>query len=167
MRRFCRTAILLLSLMLLLLSLASCMVIPKTYHPVKKGQKVKSISIITMPEGEYFDIWSMESLNDFEEKGYSIVAVPEEELDDFVKGFEKLPFTIFILLAPIPMDPNFDFYGTVVLFTYEDGGALLVSPHGVQDYISADGKGATTHENCDEKAWNDFLAPYLAAVETN
>ena len=142
-----------LCLMLSVLMLSGCMEIPTTYELAGDSANIVSIEL-------YFSENVAINTDDID-AAEPIAVLSHEDFSEFSESLSELAFYDFIILLPIPTDPNFDYYGFFVRISYSDGMHEYISSGGVQDIIYPDGKNKCTHFSCDEEEWISFLKKFF------
>lgn len=134
----------------LLISLSSCVIIPryKTYDI--DAETVSSAEIHQLGTEDYFP--GEETL---------VQTVEGDQLEDFLSDLSDIRFSD-IIIFPMAMDPGFDFGNWVVRINYTDGSYALISDGGYgETYDGNDSRTDLNHYDCDSDKWNAFINNYL------
>ena len=153
-----KTALCLAVILLLALSLSSCMNLPVKYKPSNGAEGIASVKVYYVESSNGYDAWH--DAPDLEGLATASVEIPAERHAKLLIDLENLKFQDFILLAPIPMDPNFYISGYVLAITYEDGGYEYITPNGIQVFGENAEDFGLSHLSCDTEEWQSFIDKY-------
>ena len=153
-----KTALCLAVLLLLALSLSSCLTPRVTYEPANGKDGIASVKIYYVESTNGYDAWK--DAPDLDELASASVEIPADRHAKLLIDLENLKFEDFILLAPVPSDPNFYIYGYVLAITYEDGGYEYITPNGIQVWGENADDFDLSHLSCDNEEWQRFIDKY-------
>ncbi|MBQ4113576.1 MAG: hypothetical protein IJD38_12345 [Clostridia bacterium] len=153
-----KTALCLAVLLLLALSLSSCLTPRVTYEPANGKDGIASVKIYYVESTNGYDAWK--DAPDLDELASASVEIPADRHAKLLIDLENLKFEDFILLAPVPSDPNFYIYGYVLAITYEDGGYEYITPNGIQVWGENADDFDLSHLSCDNEEWQKFIDKY-------
>ena len=154
-----KTVLCFITLLLLALSLSSCMNIPVSYEPANGTDGVSSVKIYYVDNKNGCDAWK--DAPDLEELATASAEVPSFRHDKMFADLKDLKFQDSILLVPIPSDPSFYMYGYILAITYEDGGYEYITPNGIQVYGENAEDFGCSHLSCDTEDWKSFIDKYV------
>ncbi len=159
-----KTALCLATLLLLVLSLSSCMKMPVSYEPAHGTEGIASVTVYYVEKSNGYDAWS--DLPDPEAIASASCEVGSDRYDELFEDLAGLGFQDFIQLAPIPMDPNFYVHGYVLAITYESGAFEYVTPDGIQLHGDSPEEDMRTHYTCDGAEWEAFICKYAPELSS-
>lgn len=148
-----RIALLTVTLILVALSLTSCIIIPlyKTFDI--DPQTVSSVQIYdlcTDTEGFFLD------------ESEPVYEIPKDKTADFLNDLSGIRFSDTIIIAIAAIDPSFSFDTWTVRINYTDGSYELISNDGYGLSYNQDGEITDSHHyGCDQDEWDEFIAKYL------
>lgn len=158
-----KTALCIAALLLLALSLSSCMNIPISYEPACGADGIASVRIYYVENKNGYDAWK--DAPDLDELATASVEVPSFRHAKLFADLKDLHFQDGILLVPIPTDPAFYVYGYVLAITYEDGGYEYITPNGIQVRGEDAEDFELSHLSCDVEEWQSFIDKYAPNFE--
>ncbi len=159
-----KTARCLATLLLLVLSLSSCMKLPVSYEPAYGTEGIESVKICYIESDNGF--YSYEESKP-EEKATASAEVSADRYEELFTDLEALGFWKLIPLLPVPTDPNFYFCGYVLVITYEDGRYEWIAPDGVQCWSDHAENSQESHLSCPDEEWDSFISKYAPDLGTN
>lgn len=134
----------------LLISLSSCVIIPRYMTYDIDAETVSSAEIHQLGKEDYLP--SEETL---------IQTIEGDQLEDFLSDLSDIRFSD-IIIFPAAMDPSFAFGTWVVRINYTDGSYALISDRGYgETYDENDSRTDLNHFDCDNDKWNQFIKDYL------
>ena len=135
----------------LLVSLTSCIVIPKHKTYQLDADTVSSVQIYDMGKPGY-------SLD----PGSLSYAVEDERLEEFLDDLSEIPFSDVVLITVAAVDPGFSFGRWVIRINQTDGSYMLLSNGGYGETRDANGNVIdSNHYGCDKEEWNSLISKYL------
>ena len=157
-----KTVLCLAVLLLLAMSLSSCLTPRVTYEPANGTDGIASVRVYYVEKSNGYDAWS--DLPDLEAMATASCEVSSDRYGELFEDLAGLDFQDFIPLAPIPMDPNFYVHGYVLAIIYESGAFEYVTPDGIQLHGESPEEDMRTHYTCDGDEWEAFIHKYAPAL---
>ena len=158
-----KTTLCLAVLLLLAISLTSCMKIPVPYEPAYGTDGIASVKVYYIESDNGF--YSYEEFKP-EEQATASREIPSDQYDELFTDLKALSFKRFIPLLPIPMDPNFFICDYVLVITYEDGRYEYIDPDGVQCWSDNAENSQGSHLSCPDEEWDSFISKYAPDLGT-
>lgn len=158
-----KTALCLAALLLLALSLSSCMKMPVSYEPAYGTDGISSVKIYYIESENGF--YSYEEFKP-EEQAAASAEIPADRYEELFTDLEALGFWKLIPLLPVPMDPNFYICDYVLVITYEDGRYECIDPDGVQCWSDNTESSKGSHLSCPDEEWDSFISKYAPDLGT-
>lgn len=139
----------------LLISLTSCIIIPRHKYYDIDFEKVSSIEI--------YDLRSSEThYSDFIKSETPVYTIEEDKMADFLSDLSNIRFSDTIIITIAAIDPSFCYDDWVVRINYNDGSYFLISCDGYgENYDENDKVTGTNHFSCEDDEWKEFIARYV------
>lgn len=143
-----------LTALVLMVSLSSCIVIPRSKFYQISAEEVTSV--------QFYDLRNVKSgSSGFDKTCEPVYSVPEEDLEHFLHDFSRLEFTDTILIVIAAIDPSFYYGDWVVRINFSNGQYTFYSCDGYGETFNSEGDCiSSTHFSCDDKDLENLIDKY-------
>lgn len=150
-----RIVLFMLTIILIASTLTSCVIIPIYENFELDSDTVSSIEI--------YDLCEVDSYyGEFAQTETPVYVIPAEQKADFLNDLAEIRFNDSIVIALVPMDPNFYYDAWTVRINYTDGSYELISSDGFGQTFDSNGKEIDSHHlRCDQDEWWEFIDKYV------
>ena len=151
----CKTFLLALMTLVLIVSLGGCITIPLTKHYNISAEKVSSV--------QFYDLRNQDSANapGFDNTLEPVYTIPKEDTKDFLDNFSNLKFSDSIIITIAAIDPSFNYGDWVVRINFTNGQYTFYSCGGYGETFNAEGKCiSSTHFSCDDEELKKLVGKY-------
>ena len=140
---------------LMISTLASCVVIPL--------HKRFEIDTNTVASIEIYDLCESDSLyGGFLKTETPVYEIPEEKVANFLNDLSNIRFSDTIIITIAAVDPSFYYDDWTVRINYTDGSYELISCDGYGETFDENGENTDSHHfGCDQNEWWMFIAQYV------
>lgn len=159
-----KTALCLAVILLLALSLSSCLKKPVPYEPAYGTEGISSVTIYYIESDNGF--YSYDEFKP-EEKASSSVEIPADQYEELFADLEALGFWKLIPLFPVSMHRNCYICESILVITYEDGRYECIAPDGVQCWSDNAENSEESHLSCPPEEWQSFIDKYAPDLALN
>lgn len=156
--KLCRSFLLILMALTLIVSLSGCIIIPLSKHYEFYAEEVASV--------QFYDLRNQESSvhPGFDTAIDPVYTIPDEEKEAFLNDFSELRFSETVIIILAAMDPSFRYGEWVVRINFSNGQYTFYSSGGYGETLDADGKHiSSTRFSCDDEDLETLIGKYYAA----
>ncbi len=150
-----RIILLTLTLVLVMITLPSCIMIPL--------HKSFEIDTATVSSIEIYDLYGVDnSGGEFVKTETPVYKIPEENHSDFLSDLSEIQFSDTIIIMIAAIDPSFYYDQWTVRINYTDGSFELISCGGYGESFDENGEYTNSHHyGCDDEEWSAFIGKYV------
>ena len=150
-----RIGLFILTIVLVMLALTSCIIIP-----LYKRFEIDADTVVSI---EIYDLCEYDSLyGGFVKTELPVYKIPEEKVADFLSELGEIRFTDAIIIVLAATDPSFYYDVWTVRINYIDGSYELISCDGYGQTYNKDGEITDSHHfGCDQEEWLTFVGKYV------
>ena len=143
------------SIVFIMLTLASCIVIPM--------QSSYDIDAKTVSSIEIYDLCEVDTLyGDFVKTKEPVYEIPQEDISNFLSDLGEITFTDQIIISIAATDPSFYYDHWTARINFSDSSYELVSCDGYgATYDKNDKITKEHHFGCDDEVWYVLIQKYL------
>ena len=152
-----RIGLLTLTIILIMLTLTSCIVIP-----IYKRFKIDADTVTSI---EIYDLCELDSLyGNFDKTQKNIYKISADKNADFLNDLAEIRFSDSIILVPAAVDPSFYYDEWTVRINYTDGSYEFISSDGYGQKFNKDDQEIDSHHfGCKQEEWLEFIKKYIPA----
>lgn len=150
-----RIGLFVLTIVLIVTTLTSCIIIPKYKKFKIDANMVESIEIYDLCEEN-------SEFSYFIQTTSPVYKIPTEKTTIFLNDLAEIRFTDYIIIVLAAIDPGFNYDTWTVRINYRDGSYQLLSSAGYGETYDEKGDKIDSHHfGCDQEEWWGFIGKYV------